>query len=409
MARNQPKLKLLLFAIFVSFFTYGLFMTASGSLTAPLMSYYKINEAQRGLLILLQDMGGMCVVLFSAFFGERFNKLKLYMLGVLLLGVTGLAIAGITSIVLYAALLVFWCAGTLLIDVMSNAIVSDLFREEQDKYIPFLHLYYGAGAVLSNIAILFLLDRTAADSWKTVYLVFGVLNLAAVILLFIFVRKAREIVPYQKAVTVRQEKVRFAEIIRMPDTWKIFFSVFLFGVFFTAFSTWLPYYWEKGLSFSRTFSLLALSVFFAGVLVMRFLSPALLKRFSPQALVLWGSIGGGVMMALSVLLHVPALTVALTVAGGFFTGADYPMLALIACRTYPDRTSFASSLVLFAYMLSSLLTPWITGVISTNFGMLLALLLVSGCLALCGPVAFTVKKDVPLAAFPAENVTLENK
>ena len=78
----RKKLMFLLYSINFVYFSYALFNTTAGSLTIPIMDYFKIDTATRGFLILLQGFGGLSAVLLIMFFGERFNKLIIYMISI---------------------------------------------------------------------------------------------------------------------------------------------------------------------------------------------------------------------------------------------------------------------------------------------------------------------------------------
>ena len=303
---------------------------------------------------------------------------------------SGIITALNNSLYLYAFLLFAGGCGMLGIDSLCNAIVSDTYKENQDKYIPYLHLTYGAGAVLSNVLIVFIIDRLDTESWKSVYLVFSLIGLIATAVICISLYTSKKYVLYNR-IQSEDDKPKITDILKKKDTWKLFFSALLFASFYVAISTWLPYYWEKELLINKTLSTLAVSIFFTGVLVMRILSPVLLRRLTPQLIILAGSILGSICVALSLVVSSTAFTILLTAIAGIFIGGEFPLLALVSCRLFPNRTSFGSSMILLCITLAMLLIPWLTGIIANQISMFIALVFSIVCLVSSGPIVYMIK------------------
>ncbi len=161
----SAKSKFLLGSIFFAFFSYGLFAAVTGSLSVPIMDFYVIDSAQRGLMITLQGLGGLLMVLFSMFFGDRFNKFGLFLAGLVLMSATGLFLASKPSLALFMLMLFFWGGGIMLVDTISNSLIADNFRKNQDRYVPYLHLSYGIGIFISNAVTKLILDHIHVQAW----------------------------------------------------------------------------------------------------------------------------------------------------------------------------------------------------------------------------------------------------
>lgn len=388
--KNQTRSGLLLYAIFGSYFAYGLFTAATGSLSVPIMATYALDAAQRGLMITMQGLGSILVVLFSLLFGDRLNKYTLFMSGLLAMGLLGIVISFQPGAAIFTFLLFLWGSGIMLVDTTGNSLISDNFRATQNKHIPHLHLSFGVGMVLSNLITLLVLSQIGFAAWPAIYLVYGSVSLLAALFFMVAAYLNQKSSPYGK--TARStEKLDPGKYFGVPATWKIFSSMFLYSVFLCSIWTWLPYQWEKELGYSHSLSMLAVSIFYLGALFSRLLLPVFLKKHTPQKLIFTGCILGALAAALAFIMPIPAIAILLTVLGGFLTGAIIPVFTLLAFRIFPEKTSFAAALVMISMCTAAFITPWIAGEIAKTASMTLALLLSCLCLLASAPIAASIK------------------
>lgn len=124
-------------------------------------------------------------------FGERSNKLLAFLVGILLMSFSGIIISYNNHLPLYTFLLFTGVLGMLLIDSLCNAVVSDIYLERQNKYIPLLHFSFGVGAVLSNIIIISIIHNNQTIPWQSVYFIFSVIGFFASLVLTFSIYRAR--------------------------------------------------------------------------------------------------------------------------------------------------------------------------------------------------------------------------
>lgn len=383
-------MKLFIYSMFIVFLSYGVFYTATGSLTVPIMEYFHIDTAGRGLMLLLQGIGGFSIALFAMCFGEHVSKVFLFFMGIALISIVGILVTGISLLSAFSALLFFFGMGTVLLDTQGTALISDTFKADQDKYISFLHLFFGIGAIISNIITIFIISNSHA-TWKNVYFIFALICAASTVLFVTTALMAKKHMPVKKA-SIANPIREVLSLFKVSQTWKIIIGMFFFSVFLSTVTTWLPYQWEKILGFDKSFSVLAVSFFYLGIIGMRILLPALLKRFSPQQLIFAGSICAGASIVISITAQFAVLSLVFTIIGGFLSGGHYPLFAILSFRVFPEKTSFASSILLLASTISGFITPWVTGEIAKMVNINLAIILSCACLAVCGIIVRATKK-----------------
>jgi MFS family permease len=394
MIKADTKFKSILYIMVFTYFTYGLFGAVTGSLSVSIMDYYQIDTAQRGLMVTFQGLGGILVFLIMLVFGERLKKLLAYLIGMALMSVFGLLIAAKPGLYLFMAFLVFWGIGTLMVDSLCNSIVSDHYQSRQNKYIPVVHLAYAAGFVLSNVMVNVMTGGVSKDNWYIVYLVYGLAALLGTILLAVTALKTKKDASF-KADPQPMGIHYLPEVIKKPKTWRLLISMVIFAAFFCMITTWLPYQWEKELGFGREISILSASILYLGAIFMRLLSPKLLHRISPQWMLFAGNISGAVCILVSVIIKSHVLTLIFTVLGGFLTGGNSSYFAIIALRLYPDKTSFATIILMFSSVFTMFCTPWISGAMAKATSMTNAFVIICLCLAVASPLVLDFKKTRP--------------
>ena len=86
-----------------------------------------------------------------------------------------------------------------------------------------------------------------------------------------------------------------------------------------------------------------MSAFFAGSLVMRFVSPPLLKRIPHHTFYILFTTASAVAFVAGLLSHSTALMYVMFTLSGFLQGAISPVLVMMCCAEFPTRTASASS------------------------------------------------------------------
>ncbi len=92
-------------------------------------------------------------------------------------------------------------------------------------------------------------------------------------------------------------------------------------------------------------------------------------------------------------IYLPYLWAAaiLIVLAGFFTGGNIPFFAILALKTYSDKSSFASSLVILALTLAMFVFPGFVGEMAKLVNMTFALTIACFCPLICAPLILSVK------------------
>ena len=372
------------------FFLFSMYFNHFGSNAAPMMSFFGITESQQGLILTVQAIGGTATTVFLALYGERFNKLKVIGLGLLLLTGAMLLIAAMPLYLSqgtgYAVILlwvVFAGIGCNCLDVMINGAIPELYPEQKETMLSLAQASYGTGAMLSPFFVTAIVNPDIASSFAVPLLIIGGASLLMVAPFWVCARKILPQTPYADMNQIRQRAVENpAEIFKTGKAWLFAIAAITYFFFQIGVSAWMPTYFQRSLELDFQLSGLLLTLLFAGALVMRFLAPLVFRKMPVQRYFIGAGLLSAVCFVLCFTLRSVPVILALVVVGGFLQGAMVSALMILCCNAFPERTASAIALVTVGVSLASFVAPFVMGRIAEATGSFqLPMLLISACLA----------------------------
>ena len=348
-----------------------------GANAPVMMEYYGINATQQGLIITVQSIGQLCVAFIVSLIGEKYNKIYGTAVGylVLCLGCVAMGFGPVYSLLLVCALAVG--VGVAIIDVMVNGMVPDVFPKHKNTLLPFLHGFFGAGAMLTPVLVTFTVNPLMPESFSQPFRVLGIAT--AVVLLFFYIsgrRINRETVYRDMDAMRKRASENPAEIFKTKKAWLFLLVGFLYFTFQMGMIAWLPTYTIESTGAAFSIGGLMLTAFFAGALPMRFLGPLFLRRFSAHVFYSrFGCIAAVLMLGAIFADSLPLMFV-LVVASGFLQGSLVAVFILMCTEAFPTRTASASSLFSISCSIGFITTPIWMGSMSEITGFQLPMILV---------------------------------
>ncbi|HBU12416.1 MAG TPA: hypothetical protein DEB31_06730 [Clostridiales bacterium] len=355
-----------------SYVVYALYFNVIGSSATVMMDYFKISESQQGFIVTMQSIGALAATVFLAMWGERYNKITAIVFGLILFA-SGSVLIGLSPFYAdagsgYFVMLFLVLAagiGFTFVDIMVNGSVADNFKKNQGTVLSVVHGSHGLGSMLAPLLVTAIVRPELASSFSRPFLFIGV---ATVVVFVIFALAGKKITPFTAYADMTEIKKRVrqnpAEIFKAKESWILLAA----GTFYFAFqigtSNWLPTYCRQTLQMEYSESGNLLTMFFAGALVMRFINPLLLRRAKPKTLFCLTAIGSCICMGAALFTtNIPAVTVLVTISG-FLQGAQSIFLVMMGCALFPSRTASAAAIVSLAIGVSSLVFPFVMGLVA---------------------------------------------
>lgn len=390
---------ILLVLCFAAFLLYALYFNGFGTNAAAIMSFFNIDEAQNGLILTIQAIGGIAVAVVLGLFGERINKISGLVFGLFAMGVAGILIGLIPGMagagsgyILMLSFSLIAGVGCIVIDLLMNSVVADVFPENKNTLLTYVHAFYGAGAMLAPLFVTALVNPENSSSFSLPYMTIGIASTLCCVLLFFVSRKVTPATPYADMREIRSRaKSNPAEVFRDARAWLYLFACFFFMSFQMGISTWLPSYCTNQLGYDFESAGLMVTLYFAGALAIRFLSPVIYKKISVRNFYIFSIIlSVGVFLVFLLVPLPPAAAKAVIVLTGMLQGCSVPALVILCCEAFPERTASASSVIIFGISFATLIAPAVMGQLIRSYGNVLPMLVITVC------VLFSVAALAPI-------------
>ena len=262
--------------------------------------------------------------------------------------------------------------GAGVIDGGSNGLFLDLFRTGRGRALNILHLFFGIGALTAPIAIGFLVDQGVA--WQGILIGTGAGGavLALAILLVPMPGGRHERAPRDDGAggDGAGRPSRFGPGIAVP--------LVVLGAAMAAYvasevgvSSWLVRFLDEApLSTATT----ALSLYWGGLALGRFLSSIVADRFDHRRFVTVSSALMGIAILAAVLVPSLPVSIALFALAGVASGPIFPMVVALGGEQYPDRAAAISGVIAGCGVIGSIVYPPLMGFMSVTVGLTIAML-----------------------------------
>lgn len=352
-----------------AFFCYALYVGLFGTLAVPMMEYYKIDSGAQGVFTMMSSIGGIISAFIFALTGDRFHKLRVVALGMVLLTI-GTLLLSTLPIYLFVCMLAILCGfAYTAIDVMGNSSVTEYFGKHATVMLPMVQIVFGLGTVLGPVIMVALYQEGNLNTLHMPFLAFGFLFLIITAFYFaLFKREERLLPKINLKEMAREAKKDPAAIFRSKKTWVMMLSHTLFNCLFMGVISWLPTFYQVSHGMTTDEGALMLTLFYVGNVGMRVISPPILKKLQPQKIyMIFTFIGAGCLIGA---FNVASLTLSsiFTIAGGAFLALDVVCLIMIATAFFPQRKASASSLAVFAFNIGGFVAPAVVGFIAQTNG-----------------------------------------
>ena len=391
--QNKPvrgaRLALLLLC-FLTFVLYAMYYNSFGPNAQAAMRFFAIDEAKNGLILTVQSIGCLVLTVLLGLFGERLHKIRGIALGLGLMGLAGLCISllprlgGESAYGLMMLFSVFAGVGFITIDLLMNSVIADVFPQRKEALLPVVHAFYGVGSMLAPIFVTALVTPERPETFALPYRIIGAAAIPACAVLLLVSRRVSPETPYADMSAIRaRARQNPAEIFREGRAWLYLLASFLYLIFQTGVTTWLPTFCQQMRQYSFSQAGLTVTAYFLGVLTVRLLSPLIYQKLSVERFhVLSLLLSAGAFLAFLFLPLPPVAGSAVIFVLGLLQGVAVPGIVVLCCGAFPDRTASASSLVVFGVSLAGMVGPALMGHMMEHSGYMSAMLLALGSLLL---------------------------
>ena len=350
--------KLVYSSAFSGMLLFGVGLITLGAVAPELKEKFRIDETDAGILFSILPIGILAGSLLFGPIADRYGYKWLMVTSCLAmcLGFEGIAYAP-SLLLLKVSIFCFGVGGGVL-NGATNAMVADISEKAKGANLSLLGVFFGLGALGMPFILGVLKDRVpphevvAVVGWITL-----LLGLLYIFIPFPSSKKAQGFAETKKT-----------HLFKGGILLLISFYLFCQSSFESILNNWTTTYFTKDLSIAENRALFALSLYVAGLTVMRLLIGSIFRKVPAITL----QVGSWILMISgSLLLHF-AGTYTFAVTGLILLGAGlaggFPAMLGILAERFADRSATAFSVALVIGLVGNMLVNYLMGVIADKYG-----------------------------------------
>jgi len=337
---------------------FGIALTTLGSIVPDLREKFQLDDIAAGTLFSILPFGILAGSLAFGPVADKYGFRILMAVSCIFMaaGFEGIAFASSAGLLKVCIFIIGFGGGS--INGAGSALVSDISDNDKTANISLLGVFFGIGA-LGMPLLLGILGENFMF-WKIVFAV-GILSFLTGII-FMIIK-----LPPPK-ITQKMPAGKIADFFRDKVLLLIAFFLFFQSSFEGLMNNWTTTYLTDHLSVSQGKALYGLSLFVAGMVIMRLLTGTILRYIPVKRILIASFFFGltGLICIASGISTVVALTGFMLVGAGLAGGFPI-MLGFVGAR-YQNISGTAFSFVLTIALLGNMLINYGMGIISEKYG-----------------------------------------
>ncbi|HUX96603.1 MAG TPA: MFS transporter [Bacteroidales bacterium] len=337
---------------------FGICIITLGSVVADLRLKLNLDEISSGTLFSILPIG---IIAGSLLFGpiadrNGYRTLLAVSAFVMAAGFFGIAYTHSEFMLKFYILLVGLGGGS--VNGATNALVADISETEKGANISLLGVFYGVGA-LGMPLILGLLRNSL--NFEIIVASVGVLTILTAFF-FLIIKfpppKLTQSAPFSQTISLAKDKALLL----------IAFFLFFQSGFEGIINNWTTTYMVNKLAVEQSSALYALTLFVAGLVLMRLLTGSIFRKYTPQRLIIISFI----LIISGLLILIISNTYYLSITGLVVLGAGlaggFPIMLGIAGGLFAKLSGTAFSIIFFIALVGNTIINFLMGLVAQHFG-----------------------------------------
>ncbi len=370
-----------------------------GVMLVPMTEHYLDGEgASRGYPNSAMQIGCIVAVLTLAVLGGRVKgngKTLLLAASALVMAASMLALGGEpSSFVLFVGIFAVVGLAFGVIDVISSALVADVYGESASGMMCLLHGSHGAAGIIAPIIITFILSKN--DSWGALwtlpytfvagFVVFVLIYLSALYL------ASRKKATAHSPVSADEAKLTAKNSGFDRALLPVALAIALYGVYLVGMINYTEVY-ENSLDPEKQ-KLFTLSLLYVGLTVSRLVLPTVsrITGLSSRTYLAFAPIISSALLFGGILAGNATVYIVLSAISSLIAGAFIPIALSVGCEIMAGNTTGASTYMNLAMLIGNSVSSPLIGAVGGAFGMNIGMLIPATAILLCGVCACVGRK-----------------
>ncbi len=323
-----------------------------------------LSLSQMGMLLMCQFVGFTVFVLLSGVVSDHIGKKKTLAGAMIILTVVSLLFSMIHEFTWLCIALFFLGGGMGVLEMMSNALLSDVTLGNSVFHLNFMQVFFGLGAIAGPI--LAGMAYQNGVSWRVVYQVLGWI-LACVTVLFMVNRLPS--LPKSEKIDIKGVR----NLIVDKKFLLICLCMFLYTGSESSGWGWMSTFTDENLGFSTMESSLAVAVFWISVTAGRLVIAAFIKKLDVRKLVMVLAVFAGIICALMSIVKEDILVWAVIVLLGLACSSQWGLILTYGTERYRRSTGTVFAMLVASGGIGMSIVPYLMGIMGDALGMRVSL------------------------------------
>lgn len=366
--KNSPGI---IIPVFASFYVMG-FVDMVGMATGYVKEDFQLSESLAQLLPSMVFLWFALLSIPTGIFQDRLGKRFTANLGMVITAV-GLLVPFVHYTYLTAIIgFMIIGIGNTILQVSANPLLLDISSDETKAANLSLSQFIKATAAMLGPIITVALVKFTGN-WKLIFPIYAGISLLSVIWLYSV--KIEESKPHKKPASFKS----VLSLFKNPFVVVMVISTFLMVGFDVGINSNITNFLRTRFSISLESASMGISLYFASLMVGRFLGAILLRKINPNGFLLWSVIVSLVGLAGMILSGNLMLTRVMIVVAGLGFANTFPIVFAKIVERMPDYANELSSLIILSVIGGAVIPP-VMGVLSDNVGVTASMFVLVFCM-----------------------------
>lgn len=361
--------------VFATFYVMG-FVDMVGMATGYVKDDFQLSESVAQLLPSMVFLWFALISIPTGIFQDRRGKRFTANTGMLITAI-GLLVpfihySYVTALIGFMTLGI----GNTILQVSANPLLLDVSSDAMKAANLSLSQFIKASAAMLGPIITAALVR-ATGNWKLIFPIYAVISVLSV--LWLYTVKIEESKPDKKPATFRS----VLSLFKIPFVAIMILSTFLMVGFDVGINSNITNFLRTKFSISLESASFGISLYFASLMVGRFLGAILLRKINPNAFLIWSVVISLVGLAGVIISGNLTFTRIMIVIAGLGFANTFPIVFAKIVERMPDYANELSSLIILSVIGGAIIPP-IMGLLSDHVGVTASMFVLVGCMVYVG-------------------------
>lgn len=337
-------------SLMISAFSTAMATGILSILLNEIIDTFQVSGTKEGLMSSMVSLGSLISLCVIVLLQKKFSKAYL-IIGLGLLTIITLLLQGLAgSYIIFLALcfiLGFGNGGT---DTCQSSFLADLNPSQTSKYMGMLHGLFGLASIVSP---LFLRSLLKHNSYRTVYIITGLVSLVFMAQFIFFTFKNKKTIAEMKPVNKKSSK-DISSFFKGKYNIVLLLFIFFGAAAQSGVITWVIRYVSTDLN-ENTIATVCLSAYWIFATISRFFSPSL--PFKPYTIIAGGALISAIAWATAIMSGSSVLICVACGLVGLTSGSCIPMVLSEGANNNRENTGFSTSILMILKTTAQILSP----------------------------------------------------